>query len=68
VVAKVQNALGVRPAPGSPQHQAELDKNFQLARAINATGTPTFVVGDRVLQGAVGYDVLKQAIADARRS
>jgi protein-disulfide isomerase len=68
VVAEVQNALGVRPAPGSPQHQAELEKNFQLARAINATGTPTFVVGDRVLQGAVGYDVLKQAIADARRS
>jgi protein-disulfide isomerase len=68
VVAEVQNALGVRPAPGSPQHQAEIEKNFQLARAINATGTPTFVVGDRVLQGAVGYDVLKQAIADARRS
>ncbi len=39
---------------------------FQLARAINATGTPTFVVGDKVLQGAVGYDNLKKAIAEAR--
>lgn len=65
-VAQVQNALGVRAASGSPEIQAELDKNFQLARAVSATGTPTFVVGDKVLQGAVGYHALKQAIAEAR--
>ena len=46
--------------------RAEIDKNYELARAVNATGTPTFVVGDQVLQGAVGYDALKQAIAEAR--
>jgi protein-disulfide isomerase len=65
-VAEVRSAVGVTPAPGAPEIQAELDKNFQLARAINATGTPTFVVGGKVLQGAVGYDVLKQAIAEVR--
>ena len=65
-VAQIGNALGVRRAPGSPEIQAELDKNFQLARAVSATGTPTFVVGDKVLQGAVGYQALKQAIAEAR--
>jgi protein-disulfide isomerase len=26
-----------------------------------------FVIGDRVLNGAVGYDTLKQAIDDARK-
>jgi protein-disulfide isomerase len=67
-VAEVRQAIGVMPVPGAPEFQAELDKNFQLARAINATGTPTFVVGGKVFQGAVGYDVLKQAIADARAS
>ena len=65
-IAQLRNALGVRPGPASPEVQAELDKNFQLARAVSATGTPTFVVGDKVLQGAVGYDALKQAIAEAR--
>jgi protein-disulfide isomerase len=65
-VQQVQAEVGVRPMPKSPEFAAELDKNFQLARAINATGTPTFVVGDKVLQGAVGYDALKQAIAQAR--
>jgi protein-disulfide isomerase len=65
-VQQVQAAVGVRAMPQSPEFAAELDKNFQLARAINATGTPTFVVGDKGLQGAVGYDALKAAIADAR--
>jgi protein-disulfide isomerase len=65
-VQQVQAELSLKPMPKSPEFDAELDKNFQLARAINATGTPTFVVGDKVLQGAVGYDALKQAIAAAR--
>lgn len=66
-VQQVQTELGVRAGTASGAFDAELDKNFQLARAINASGTPTFVVGDKVLQGAVGYDALKQAI-DAARS
>lgn len=65
-VSQVQAQVGVQPMPNAPAIEAELDKNFQIARAIGATGTPTFVVGDKVLQGAVGYDALKQAIADAR--
>ncbi len=46
--------------------QAELDKNMNLARQLGFSGTPTWVVGDKVLQGAVGYDELKKAIAEAR--
>jgi len=29
-------------------------------------GTPTFVVGDQILQGAVGYEALRDAIKEAR--
>ena len=39
---------------------------LQLAGQLGATGTPLFVIGDRVMNGAVGYDALKQAIAAAR--
>lgn len=46
--------------------RAEVTRNAEMARAVGATGTPTFVIGDRVLQGAVGYDALKAAIAEAR--
>lgn len=46
--------------------QAEIDKNLGFARNLGFNGTPTFIIGDRVLQGAVGYDELKKAIAEAR--
>lgn len=52
--------------PNSPEIEAELKRNFQLAGQLGATGTPLFIVGDRVMNGAVGYDVLKKAIADTR--
>jgi protein-disulfide isomerase len=65
-VAEAQRRAGVQSVPGSPELSAEIDKNYELARAINASGTPTFVVGDRVLQGAVGYQTLKEAIGAAR--
>lgn len=49
-----------------PQVEDELEKNRQLAGKLGATGTPVFVVGDRILNGAVGYDALKAAIDHAR--
>lgn len=46
--------------------QAEIDKNLAMARQLGFSGTPTWIVGDRILQGAVGYAELKKAIAEAR--
>lgn len=46
--------------------KTEIQKNLDLGRALGLTGTPAYVIGDRVLPGAVGYDELKKAIADAR--
>lgn len=49
------------------KYEAEVQSNIALAQKIQATGTPTFVVGDQVFSGAVGYDALKDAIAAARK-
>ena len=65
-IAAAGRAAGVQPMASAPEHRAEIEKNYQLAQAIRSTGTPTFVVGDQVLHGAVGYDALKKAIAAAR--
>lgn len=46
---------------------AELRSNVSMARDLGFDGTPAWVVGNRVLSGAVGYDALKTAIAEARR-
>lgn len=71
-IAEAQRAAGLTDAQveqvrASPEAQAELARNNQLAvTALRATGTPTFVVGDQVLQGAVGYEALKEAIEETR--
>ncbi|MFL6794153.1 MAG: DsbA family protein [Sphingomicrobium sp.] len=60
-------AAGIAPQPASdPTIEAELKRNFQLAGQLGATGTPLFIVGDRVFNAAVGYEALKKAVADAR--
>ena len=61
-------AAGVAAAPQDvPDQEAELKRNFAVAGQLGATGTPLFIVGDRVMNSAVGYDLLKDAIGDARR-
>lgn len=66
-IATAAQSAGVAPTPPQdPLIEAELKRNFTLASQLGATGTPLFVVGNRVLNGAVGYDALKQAIAEAR--
>jgi len=58
--AKLQVAMA------TPRAEQELGQNVELARTLGFTGTPSWVVGDQVLSGAVGYDALKKAVADAR--
>jgi protein-disulfide isomerase len=66
-IAEAAGAAGIPAAvPDDPQIEAELKRNFDMAGQLGLTGTPMFVVGDRVLNGAVGYDALKAAIAAAR--
>ena len=67
-IAAAAQAAGIAPKPdGDPQVEAEIKRNYQLAGQLGATGTPLFVIGDKVLNGAVGYDMLKQAIDVARK-
>ena len=65
--AQAAAAAGIEPQPVSdPAVEGELAGNMKLAGQLGATGTPLFVIGDRVMNGAVGYDMLKNAIAKAR--
>ncbi len=40
--------------------------NIELARALGINGTPSFVIGDQLIPGAVSLDTLKELIARAR--
>ncbi len=66
-VERIAKQLGVDLAfAANPAAQAEIDANLNLARPLGMTGTPSWVIGDKVLTGAVGYDALKDAVAAAR--
>ncbi|WP_395392606.1 DsbA family protein [Novosphingobium sp. BL-8A] len=43
----------------------ELSRNLDVAGRLGFSGTPSWVVGDRLISGAVGFDQLAQAIAEA---
>lgn len=67
-IAVASKAAGIAPAPTKDAAvEAELKRNFQLAGQLGTTSTPLFVIGERVLNGAVGYDALKAAIDEARK-
>jgi protein-disulfide isomerase len=66
-IAVAGNASGITPDQArDPAIDAEIDKNYRLAGQLGATGTPLFVVGNQVINSAVGYEALKEAIARAR--
>ncbi len=50
----------------SPAVSREINANLELARTLGIRGTPAFVIGDRVIPGAVSLDVLRQLVAEQR--
>jgi protein-disulfide isomerase len=46
----------------------EIERNMALAQRLGFGGTPSWVVGDELIAGAVGVDRLAEAIAAARKS
>jgi protein-disulfide isomerase len=55
-------------AIASGLYDSFLKANIALASRIGIDGTPGWVVGDRIIDGAVGSAALGEAIAEARRS
>jgi protein-disulfide isomerase len=49
-----------------PRSQAELARNIEMARQLGFDGTPSWVIGDQILSGAVGREELSKAIAAAK--
>jgi protein-disulfide isomerase len=50
----------------SAEVKATLEENFKLAEALGLNGTPSYVIGDQVVVGAVGLPTLKKDINGAR--
>jgi protein-disulfide isomerase len=51
----------------SPSVRANIEEVMKIADKLTLTGTPSFVIGDEVIIGAVGYDELKAKIGSMHK-
>lgn len=52
---------------GSDEVKKTIDESMKLADALGVSGTPSYVVGNEVVVGAVGLDALKEKLAAERK-
>ncbi|MBP0617106.1 DsbA family protein [Jiella mangrovi] len=56
----------LKAAMASPEIADDIAKDREVAEALGINGTPSYVIKDTVLPGAIGLDNLKTAIANVR--
>lgn len=61
------NMAAAEKFASSNEANAEIEANIAMMRQVGFGGTPTFIIGDQILEGALGYDALKAAVAKARK-
>ena len=52
---------------GSDEVKKTIEENMKLAEALGVNGTPSYVVGEEVVIGAVGLDTLREKISAERK-
>ncbi|NJO55184.1 MAG: DsbA family protein [Rhodospirillales bacterium] len=71
LIVETARKVGVDPdklaaAMDDPSVKAKIESNLTLAQKLQINGTPAFVIGDKLLPGAVDLATIKETIADAR--
>ena len=64
-------ALGLAPAEleaqmGDPLVARTIQASYEIAQALGISGTPTYIIGNEIIPGAIGVDDLRARIADMR--
>jgi protein-disulfide isomerase len=55
----------IREEMKNPEITEVFNKTYDLANKLAITGTPSYVVGNEVIFGALGYEVLAEKIKQA---
>lgn len=61
------NLAAAEQFAASSEANAEIQSNLAMMQQVGFNGTPTFIIGDQILEGALGYDALKAAVEKARK-
>lgn len=60
------NEAELREKIKDPALSSSFQEAYQLANALNITGTPSYIIGTELVPGAIGKDGLMQIIAEER--
>jgi protein-disulfide isomerase len=60
------NPISLEMGMKTPRVDAVIEESYRIADRLKITGTPTFIIGDEIIPGAIGLDALKQRIANMR--
>src|SRR5690606_20753675 len=63
--------LGLSPVAieldmGTDAVSRTIQTSYEIAKALNITGTPTYIIGNEIIPGAIGVDDLRSRIANMR--
>ncbi|MDF2984203.1 MAG: DsbA family protein [Devosia sp.] len=60
------NPIALEMGMKTPRVDQVIEESYRIADRLKITGTPTFIIGDEIIPGAIGLDALKQRIANMR--
>lgn len=60
------NPVTVELAASAESVAEIIQRSYAVAQGLNITGTPTFIIGDEILPGAVGFEALKLRVENMR--
>jgi protein-disulfide isomerase len=68
---KAASDLGLNPITlemgmNTPAVSAVIEASYKIAEALDISGTPTYIIGDEIIPGAVDIDQLRNRIANMR--
>lgn len=71
VALRAASDLGLNPITlemgmNTPAVSAAIATSYRIAETLNITGTPTYIIGDEIIPGAVDIDQLRSRIANMR--
>lgn len=71
VALEAAGSLGLSPVSlelqmGEDKVAKTIQTSYEIAQALGITGTPTYIIGNEIIPGAIGADDLKERIANMR--
>lgn len=71
VALAAAQGLGLSPVElelqmGDPSVAEAIQSSYEIAQALGISGTPTYIIGNEIIPGAIGVDELRARIADMR--